>query len=330
MDAGAKPKSAMSLSESRIPKPEFRVLSGILLFDKPQGLSSNQALQQVRRLFEARKAGHTGSLDPMATGLLPICFGEATKIAGHLLGSRKAYDAELRLGVTTTTDDAEGEVVTTRSVPGLTDAMLDAALGALRGRIVQTPPAYSAIKQGGVALYKRVRRGEAVEVPTREVDVYKLELSGHDGDRLRLHVECGSGTYVRSLARDLGERLGCGAHLTALRRLWVDPFRAPRMWTLAQLQERAEQAGLADLDSLLLPLEQGLEALPALRLTAEQALYLQQGKRFMQTGLAVQSPCRAIDADGRLVALVRIDASGEVRVLRGFNRSGQESISRPR
>ena len=322
MGAGAKPESAMSVSEPRIPKTEFRALSGILLFDKPQGVSSNQALQQVRRLFRALKAGHTGSLDPMATGLLPICFGEATKIAGHLLGSRKAYDAELRLGVTTTTDDAEGEVVTTRSVPGLTDAELAAAFGALRGRIVQTPPAYSAIKQGGVALYKRVRRGEAVEVPVREVDVHKLELTGRDGDRLRLHVECGSGTYVRSLARDLGERLGCGAHLTALRRLWVDPFRAPRMWTLAQLQERAAQAGLADLDRLLLPLEQGLEALPALRLTAEQALHLQQGKRFMQTGLGAQSPCRAIDAEGRLVALVRIAASGEVCVLRGFNRDG--------
>src|SRR5690348_14810432 len=167
MGAGAKPESAMSVSEPRIPKTEFRALSGILLFDKPQGVSSNQALQQVRRLFRALKAGHTGSLDPMATGLLPICFGEATKIAGHLLGSRKAYDAELRLGVTTTTDDAEGEVVTTRSVPGLTDAVLAAAFGALRGRIVQTPPAYSAIKQGGVALYKRVRRGEAVEVPAR-------------------------------------------------------------------------------------------------------------------------------------------------------------------
>jgi tRNA pseudouridine55 synthase len=294
-------------------------VTGILLFDKPQGLSSNQALQQVRRLFNARKAGHTGSLDPMATGLLPICFGEATKIAGHLLGSRKAYDAELRLGVTTTTDDAEGEVVATRPVPELTDAVLDAALSTLRGRITQTPPAYSAIKQGGVALYKRARRGETVEVPTREVDVYRLALTGRDGDSLRLHVECGSGTYVRSLARDLGERLGCGAHLTALRRLWVDPFRAPHMWTLAQLQERAGLAGLADLDSLLLPLEQGLEALPALHVTTEQALHLQQGKRFTQAVLGIEPSCRAIDPDGRVVALVRIDASGEVSVLRGFN-----------
>ncbi|HEY2395535.1 MAG TPA: tRNA pseudouridine(55) synthase TruB [Rudaea sp.] len=309
----------MPFQQSRVPRPRRRELTGILLFDKSQGSSSNQALQQVRSLFNARKAGHTGSLDPMATGLLPICFGEATKIAGHLLGSRKAYDAELLLGVTTTTDDAEGEVVATRSVPDLADAVLDAALSTLRGRITQTPPAYSAIKQGGVALYKRARRGEVVDVPTREVDVYRLELTGRDGDRLRLHVECGSGTYVRSLARDFGERLGCGAHLTALRRLWVDPFRAPRMWTLAQLQERADLRGLADLDSLLLPLEQGLEALPALHVTAEQALHLRQGKRFTQGALGSEPSCRAIDADGRVVALIRIDASGEVSVLRGFN-----------
>ncbi len=310
-----------------MPRRVYRDISGILLLDKPQGLSSNQALQQVRRLFNARKAGHTGSLDPMATGLLPICFGEATKIAGYLLGARKAYDAELRLGVTTTTDDVEGEVVATRSVPDTNDAVLEAALAALRGRITQTPPVYSAIKQGGVALYKRARRGEAVEVPTREVDVYRLELTGRDGDRLRLHVECGSGTYVRSLARDLGERLGCGAHLTALRRLWVDPFRAPQMWTLAQLQERIGQAGLADLDSLLLPLEQGLESLPALPVTAEQALHLRQGKRFMQIVLGAEPLCRAIDADGQLVALVRIDPSGEVCVQRGFNRPDQADVS---
>jgi len=316
----------MSLPESRVPKSESRALTGILLFDKPQGLSSNQALQKVRRLFSAHKAGHTGSLDPMATGLLPICFGEATKIAGHLLGSRKAYDAELCLGITTTTDDAEGDVVATRSVPEFDDAALEAALAALRGRITQTPPAYSAIKQGGVALYKRARRGETVDVPSREVDVYRLELTASDGDRLRLHVECGSGTYVRSLARDLGERLTCGAHLTALRRVWVDPFRAPQMWTLAQLQERAARAGHSDLDSLLLPLQQGLESLPTLPVTAEQALHLQQGKRFIQTMLVAAPVCRAIDADGHLVALVRIDPAGEVCVQRGFNRTGPAGV----
>ena len=303
-----------------MPRNEFRDISGILLLDKPKGLSSNQALQRVRHLFGASKAGHTGSLDPMATGLLPVCFGEATKIAGFLLGSRKAYDAEVCLGATTTTDDAEGDVVETRPVPELADADVEAALATLRGRIVQTPPVYSAIKQGGVALYKRARRGEDVRVPSREVDIGRLALIERAGDRLRLHVECGSGTYVRSLARDLGERLGCGAHLAALRRVWVEPFRAPAMWTLDALRARAESGGATALDALLLPLELGLEALPALPVTDEQAARLEQGKPLVQNALGETPLCRALDRHGRLVALVRIDAAGEVRVRRGFHR----------
>jgi tRNA pseudouridine55 synthase len=299
-------------------KQNQRDIHGILLFDKPQGLSSNQALQRVRRLYNARKAGHTGSLDPLATGLLPICFGEATKIAGYLLGSRKAYEAELRLGATTTTDDSEGEVVSTRPVPALTDAAIETALGPLRGRITQTPPAYSAIKQGGVALYKRARRGEDVQVPTREVEVFRLDLLSHEADRIRLQVECGSGTYVRSIARDLGEHLACGAHLTSLRRTWVDPFRHPSMYGLEQLERELHEHGLAGLDSLMLPLESALDALPELRVAPDQALALRQGKRFTQAGLAATALCRALDCGDRLVALVEIDQSGEVRVLRGF------------
>jgi len=205
-------------------------------------------------------------------------------------------------------------------VPEPDAAALDAALCTLRGRIMQMPPAYSAIKQGGVALYKRARRGEDVQVPQREVEVHRLDLLRRENDRLHLHVECGSGTYVRSLARDLGERLGCGAHLTALRRVWVDPFRMPLMWTPGQLQARAAEAGVTGLDAQLLPLEQGLEALPALTVTADQALLLEQGKRLMQNVLGEQALCRAIDEKGRLVALVSIDPAGEVRVRRGFNR----------
>jgi len=309
-------------------KKTWRDVDGILLLDKPPGLSSNQALQKARRIFEARKAGHTGSLDPLATGLLPICFGEATKIAGYLLGSRKAYAAECRLGVTTTTDDAEGETLSTRAVPTLSDADIDSALAALRGRIVQTPPAYSAIKQGGVALYKRARRGEDVQVPSREVQVDRLELNEREGDRLRLHVECGSGTYVRSLARDLGERLGCGAHLTALRRLWIEPFREPRMHALVELQHAKDEGGLPTVDGLLLSLDTGLAGLPVLSVAAEQALHLRQGKRFVQTTLVGQTLCRALGPDGNLIALVEIDEHGEVRVRRGFNAVVQSTYSR--
>lgn len=300
-------------------KRQFRDISGILLLDKPQGLSSNQALQKARWIFNARKAGHTGSLDPLATGLLPICFGEATKIAGYLLGSRKAYDAEVRLGAVTDTDDANGEVVSTRPVPALADAEIEAALRPLRGRIVQTPPVYSALKQGGVPLYKRARRGEDVQATPREVDVHRLDLVWRDGERLGLHVECGSGTYVRSLARDLGERLGCGAHLTALRRTWVEPFVDPQMTSLETLQRLQADGDFSAIDRLLLPIEQGLAGLPALPVSAEQALQLQQGKRFTQAELVNCALCRAVGPDGRLLALVEIDAEGEVRVRRGFN-----------
>lgn len=293
-------------------KRAFRDVDGILLFDKPKGLSSNQALQRVRFLFGARKAGHTGSLDPLATGLLPICFGEATKIAGYLLGSRKAYLAECVLGSTTNTDDADGEVMTTRPVPENPD--IESALQALRGTLLQTPPKYAAIKVDGVALYKRARRGEEFEPPPRAVEIDRLDLMGRDGDRLSLHVECGSGTYVRSLVRDLGELLGCGAHLTALRREWVEPFRQPSMVTLDELSAMTAE----EMKARLLPLEAGLTALPALTVDGGEELRLRQGKTLTQTVLHNVPLARAMDSAGRLVALVEIDASGEVRVRRGF------------
>jgi tRNA pseudouridine55 synthase len=302
-------------------KSAFRDVSGILLLDKPQGLSSNQALQKARWLFGARKAGHTGSLDPMATGLLPICFGEATKIAGHLLGARKAYAAELRFGVTTDTDDAEGEILQTRAVPPLDTSVIEAALRTLRGRIVQTPPAYSAIKQAGVPLYKRARRGEDVQVPSREVEVHRLDLLELVGDRLRLHVECGSGTYVRSLARDLGEHLGCGAYLTALRRLSVEPFMQPVMHTLQVLEQAKADGSPEGIDRLLLPLELGLDTLPALALDAEQAVRLRKGLGLVVCDMPAAAVCRAIDAEGRLVALVEVGTGGVVKVRRGFNQT---------
>jgi tRNA pseudouridine55 synthase len=300
----------------------WRDVGGILLLDKSAGLSSNQALQKVRRLYAARKAGHTGSLDPLATGLLPICFGEATKIAGYLLGSRKAYSAVVQLGSTTDTDDAEGVVLQTRPVSALSIGDIESALHPLRGKISQTPPAYSALKQGGVPMYKRARRGESVEIAARPIEIHRLDLIEHAGDRLHLHVECGSGTYVRSLARDLGERLGCGAHLAALRRLWVEPFLQPVMHTFDELERAGSAGGTPAIDGLLLPLESGLEGMPTLRLHGEQALLLRQGKRFVQAELVDQDLCRALDADGRLVALIEVGSDGEVRVKRGFNPSG--------
>lgn len=299
------------------PHASSRAVNGILLLDKPRGISSNHALQQAKRLCGADKAGHAGSLDPLATGLLPICFGEATKIAGHLLGARKAYDAECRLGVVTATDDSEGAVTSERPVPSLDDAAIRARLAPLTGRIVQVPPAYSALKQGGVALYKRARRGEDVTAPSREVEVFRFELLQRDGDTLRLHVECGSGTYVRALARDLGAALGCGAHLTALRRLWVEPFRTPDMATLEELEALRAEGGPAALDARLLPVEAGLVDWAELRLDDGDARALAHGRTLALPG-TLPGRYRACAAGGRLLALVEVENAGRVRILRGF------------
>ena len=301
----------------------FRRLDGLLLLDKPSGPSSNQALQAARRLFRAEKGGHTGALDPLATGLLPLCFGEATKIAGLLLGSRKAYEAGIALGTVTDTDDADGVPLRTRPVPALARAEVEAALAGFVGRIRQRPPIYSALKRGGEPLYARARRGELVEVEEREVDVHGFDLVSaadllHGGEPLlRLHVECGSGTYVRSLVRDLGERLGCGAHVVELRRLWVDPFREPRMWTLDGLQELAERGGERILDACLLPIEAGMAAWPKVMVSAEQTVRLAQGQ-----GLAgpftPAGDVAMVDADGRALGLGEVDATGRLRPQRLF------------
>lgn len=303
----------------------WRDVSGILLLDKPAGLSSNAALQQARRLLRAEKGGHTGSLDPLATGLLPLCFGEATKIAGLLLGSRKAYEAQARLGLTTTTDDADGDVIERREIPPLDAGAIRAALAELTGRIVQVPPVYSALKQGGEPLYRRARRGEDVAAPPREVDVHRLELIGHSEDRLDLHVECGSGTYVRSLVRDLGERLGCGAHVTVLRRTWVEPFREPRMFTFEALAAVADDGGLAALDALLLPLEAGLAAYPQVHVDTQAAAQLRQGQRARPARSAGPGAAAAIDPQGRAVALVEVSADGWLRAVRGFRHGNPAS-----
>jgi tRNA pseudouridine55 synthase len=299
-------------------KAHWRRVDGILLLDKPAGLSSNQALQAVRRLLRAEKGGHTGSLDPLATGLLPLCFGEATKIAGVMLGAAKAYRTECVLGATTTTDDADGEVLARRPVPDVTRADLEAALAPLTGRIAQVPPAYSALKQGGEPLYRRARRGETVSVPAREVDVHRIDVIAQRGERLELEIECGSGTYVRSLVRDLGERLGCGAHVAVLRRTWVVPFHAPDMLTLEALQALGERAP-ADLDARLLPLEAGLAGWRRASLDADAALRLRQGQAVDAPPGLAPGPCAAFDAHGRAVALAEVGVDGRLRSTRGLN-----------
>lgn len=241
-----------------------RPVSGVLLLDKPVGWTSNAALQAVKHLYQAAKAGHTGSLDPLASGLLPICLGEATKLSGFLLNADKGYRFTCRLGVTTTTGDAEGEVVAVRPVGPLSRESMEAALRRFVGAIRQIPPMYSALKHNGQPLYKLARKGMEVERAPREVTVRELHLLRLDDEEFECELRCSKGTYVRTLATDLGEILGCGAHVTALRRTVVEPYDAARMVTLESLREWAEQ-GLAVLDTKLLPSDSAVTQWPAVR-----------------------------------------------------------------
>lgn len=225
------------------PRLPRRALHGVLLLDKPLGLSSNDALQKAKRLLRAEKAGHTGTLDPLATGLLPLCFGAATKFSQLNLEADKAYEATLTLGQTTTTGDREGTVVLER--PVAFDAVaLQTALAQLRGEIDQVPPMHSALKHEGKALYELARQGVEVERAPRRVTIHALELLSHEGDTMRLAVRCSKGTYIRTLAQDLGELLGCGAHLAGLRRTASGPLALGQAVTLAQLEAETDDERL--------------------------------------------------------------------------------------
>lgn len=259
---------------------DFRRVDGILLLDKPAGLTSNRALQRVRHLFRARKAGHTGSLDPLATGLLPLCLGEATKVSGFLLDADKRYRVHCRLGVTTDSGDADGEVLERRPVPALDTDRIEAALAPLRGDIEQVPPMHSALKHQGQRLYTLARQGVTVERPARPVTIHALELvaDGTAAETLVLDVHCSKGTYVRSLVEAVGEHLGCGAHVAALRRTALGPFPEPEMITLETLERTAESGGEPALDALLLPVESALVQWPEVHLPEEAAHFLCQGQ----------------------------------------------------
>jgi len=286
-------------------------------------MSSNQALQRVRHLFRAEKAGHTGSLDPLATGLLPVCFGEATKIAGHLLGNAKAYEVVASLGVVTDTDDADGQPLREREVPRLDRESLSAALQPFIGRIQQRPPIYSALKRGGEPLYAKARRGEIVEVAEREVEVRSIELLAFDDARIRLQVTCGSGTYIRSIVRDLGEALGCGAHVGSLHRLWVEPFREPRMYSLDELTKLREERGEEALETVLLRIEDALIHWPRITLDSEQALAMGRGQVVqLDEGRALEDVA-VVDASGRILGLGELGADGVLRSKRLFRWAAQ-------
>lgn len=288
-----------------------RPVSGIVLLDKPVGWTSNAALQTVKRLYQAQKAGHTGSLDPLASGLLPLCLGEATKLSGVLLNADKTYRFTCRLGVTTATGDAEGEIIATRPVGPLSREQVEAALRRFTGVIQQIPPMYSAVKRDGQPLYKLARRGIEVERAPREVTVRELRLLRLEGGELECELRCSKGTYVRVLAADLGETLGCGAHVAALRRTAVEPYDAARMVTLEMLRERAER-GLAALDECLLPLDSAVADWPAVRLRGDAAFYLRQGQPVLVPRAPTQGWVRLYQDEQRFLGVGEILDDGRV------------------
>ncbi len=256
-----------------------RAVDGVLLLDKPAGVSSNHALQDVKRLFGAAKAGHTGSLDPLATGMLPICFGEATKISAFLLDSDKRYRMRCQLGSTTATGDADGEIIAESDFSAVTETAIRALLPQFTGLIEQIPPMYSALKHNGQRLYKLAREGIEVERKPRSVTIHEWVFHGYDNGVIDLEVACSKGTYVRTLAEDIGHLLGCGGHVAALRRLAVGPYHE-NMVTMEQLQVLAGQ-GNAGLDEFLLPIESGIANWPDVKLDNDSAFYMRQGQPIL-------------------------------------------------
>lgn len=264
-------------------KRKGRAVNGVLLLDKAAGITSNKALQEVKHLYNAAKAGHTGSLDPLATGMLPICLGEATKISAFLLDADKRYRVTCRLGVTTTTADADGEVVKTRDCSHVTIKDIEQRIPDFTGSISQVPPMYSAVKHQGQRLYKLAREGIEVERKPRSVQIYQLLLHSLNQGMLDIEVACSKGTYIRTLVEDLGEALGCGAHVVQLRRLSVGPFDAD-MVTMDELKavaDRSDTERFAELDKYLLPVDSGIAHWPDVHLDPDAAFYMMQGQPIL-------------------------------------------------
>ncbi len=288
-------------------------MNGILLLDKPSGLSSNAALQRVRRLMGADKAGHVGSLDPLATGMLPICLGEATKVAGDITAARKRYQFVIGLGRRTATGDLEGEVVEEGPVPVLTRAAVELALDHFRGSQSQVPPMYSALKREGQPLYKLARAGVTVERAPRPIEISELSLLGMGDAQLELTALCSKGTYIRVLAEDIARQLGTCGHVTALRRLYVEPFDHAPMVTLGEVESSCQHgAGPA-----MIAADEALPTMPQVHLPAELAGRLAHGQT-VAVGGAAAGKVRLYDPQGRFMGLGEADGQGQVRPRRLF------------
>lgn len=293
--------------------PVATAIDGIVLLDKAPGLSSNEALQQVKRLFRARKAGHGGSLDPLASGMLPICLGEATKLAGALLEGRKCYQFVIRLGASTTTGDLEGEIVEECALPNLAADAVAATLLGFAGHREQVPPMHSALKHRGARLYELARRGIEVERPARTIHIETIELVALELPRLTVRTVCSKGTYVRTLAVDIARALGSCGYVEDLRRLWVEPFGAEPMATVESLQAAAHDPRA--LARWLLPPDRGVQSWPRVDLDAEAARRLLDGQAVTAAAGAA-SLVRTYDPAGRFLGIARRDQEGRVTARR--------------
>lgn len=301
--------SGVAGTEGRRLRVVWRDVTGIVLLDKLPGPSSNAVLQATRRLFRARKAGHTGSLDPLASGLLPLCFGQATKISGMLLDADKTYRVTAQLGIATTTGDAEGEPLEPMPVPALSAGDLETALARFRGPIEQVPPMYSALKKDGRRLYELARKGIEVERAPRQVIIHALRWLALDEQRLTLEVRCSKGTYVRTLVEDIAQALGTAGHVVALRRTQLGPFRDDRMWSQAALEALMAEGGEAALDAVLLAPDLALPHWPAVRLGEAQQACVLQGQAVFVDGPAGQG-VRMYGPSGLFLGVGRMTAEG--------------------
>lgn len=301
------------------PRKKGRDVHGVFLLDKPQGVSSNDIMQKVKRLFKANKAGHTGALDPLATGMLPICLGEATKFSQFLLDSDKRYVVTAKLGERTDTSDAEGQVVQSREV-NVAEADILAALSAFRGEILQVPTMFSALKHNGKPLYEYARAGITVEREARPITIFELKFIDYQAPFLTLEVHCSKGTYIRTLVDDLGEVLGCGAHVTMLRRLAVADYPIEEMMPIEDLALLADSFPNSELDRLLLPMDTAVASLPQLNLTAEQTKAVGFGQRVkFENPQALSGLVRLFSEKGQFLGIAEITAGNIIRPNRMVN-----------
>lgn len=295
------------------PRKRGRDIHGVFLLDKPQGMSSNDIMQKVKRIFQANKAGHTGALDPLATGMLPICLGEATKFSQFLLDADKRYLVTAKLGERTDTSDAEGQIVETRDVKLKTPEILT-ALEQFRGNILQVPTMFSALKHNGKPLYEYARQGITVEREARPITIFELNFIEYNAPYLTLEVHCSKGTYIRTLVDDLGEVLGCGAHVTMLRRTAVADYPTEKMLDWHALQSLAEQQDLALLDALLLPMDTAVAKLPTLTLNESQTQGIGFGQRIKFDNLnRLQGQVRLFSHENRFLGVAVIDENNVIR-----------------